>query len=115
MLQFTLIFVSLCALIAILFVILQRRTPGIFTRNFGKALTKMTLASTGMGIVTYMTMQFFQLQGDDLSFMSIFPKFSVIIVVSFGVYVLLSRLLHLREADPVIARVDAILFGRRRR
>lgn len=98
--------------VIILFVILQRRTPGIFTRNFGKALTKMALASTGMGIVTYMTTQFFQLQGDDLSFMSIFPKFSVIVVISFSVYVFLSRLLHLREADPVITRVDAILFGR---
>ena len=101
--------------VIILFVILQRRTPGIFTRNFGKALTKMALASTGMGIVTYMTTQFFQLQGDDLSFMSIFPKFSVIVVISFSVYVFLSRLLHLREADPVITRVDAILFGRSRR
>ena len=101
--------------VVILFSILQFRTPGIFTRSFGKALLKMLLASAGTSIVTYVIVQAFQLQSGDLSFMSTFPKFAVIVAASFAVYLLLSRLLKLREADPVIARLNKLLFGRLRR
>lgn len=101
--------------VVILFSILQFRTPEIFTRSFGKALLKMLLASAGTSIVTYVIVQAFQLQSGDLSFMSTFPKFAVIVAASFAVYLLLSRLLKLREADPVIARLNKLLFGRLRR
>ena len=101
--------------VIVLFVILCRRMPGIFTRDFIQAAIKMVLASAGMGAITYATTQLLQLQSSDMSFMSTFPKFSMIVLVSFCVYVELSVLLKLREADPVLGRLYKLFFGRLRR
>ena len=101
--------------VIIMFAILRRRTPGIFTRGFCRSLSKMALASAGIGVVTYVTTQMFQLQSRDMSFMSTFPKFAAIVAVSFTAYVIFSRLLKLREAEPVVAKVRQVMFGRLRR
>lgn len=98
--------------VVILFAILCYRTPGIFTREFVCAVAKMVAASAGMGIVAYFTTQILQLQSGDMSFMSIFPKFSMIVLVSFCVYVELSHLLKLDEAYPVLKRLQKFFFGR---
>lgn len=98
--------------VVILFAILCYRTPGIFTREFVCAVAKMVAASAGMGVVAYFTTQILQLQSGDMSFMSIFPKFSMIVLVSFCVYVELSHLLKLDEADPVLKRLQKFFFGR---
>lgn len=98
--------------VIILFAILCYRTPGIFTREFVCAVAKMVAASAGMGVVAYLTTQMLQLQSGDMSFMSIFPKFSMIVLVSFCVYVELSHLLKLGEADPVLKRLQKFFFGR---
>lgn len=98
--------------VIILFAILCYRTPGIFTREFVCAVVKMVAASAGMGVVAYLTTQILQLQSGDMSFMSIFPKFSMIVLVSFCVYVELSHLLKLGEADPVLKRLQKFFFGR---
>lgn len=98
--------------VIILFAILCYRTPGIFTREFVCAVAKMVAASAGMGVVAYLTTQILQLQSGDMSFMSIFPKFSMIVLVSFCVYVELSHLLKLDEADPVLKRLQKFFFGR---
>lgn len=98
--------------VIILFAILCYRTPGIFTREFVCAVAKMVAASAGMGVVAYFTTQILQLQSGDMSFMSIFPKFSMIVLVSFCVYVELSHLLKLDEADPVLKRLQKFFFGR---
>ena len=98
--------------VIILFAILCYRTPGIFTREFVCAVAKMVAASAGMGVVAYLTTQVLQLQSGDMSFMSIFPKFSMIVLVSFCVYVELSHLLKLDEADPVLKRLQKFFFGR---
>lgn len=98
--------------VVILFAILCYRTPGIFTREFVCAVAKMVAASAGMGVVAYFTTQILQLQSGDMSFMSIFPKFSMIVLVSFCVYVELSHLLKLDEAYPVLKRLQKFFFGR---
>lgn len=100
--------------VVILFVILQRKTPGIFNRRFTAAIGRMALASGLMGIVTYVTLQFLQLQNQDQSFLATFPKFLVITGISFVVYVAICQRLRLAEAEPVVAKVSALLFGRRR-
>ena len=58
-------------------------------------------------------LQAFQLQRGDQSFFATFPKFFVITFVSFGVYLFFSRLLKLKEADPVISKLNSIVFARR--
>lgn len=100
--------------VAILFAVLQRKTPGIFNKHFRIAVGKMLIASAIMAVVTYVTLQFLQLRADDQGLLATLPKFVVITVVSFIVYVIVSKKLKLDEAEPVVARVSAIVFGRRR-
>ncbi len=100
--------------VAVLFVLLHYRTPGIFDHHFLKAACRMVVASAFTGIVTYVTLQFLQFQSRDQSFIATFPKFAIIILVSFGAYVWFSRRLKLAEADPVVAKVESLLFGKRR-
>ncbi len=101
--------------VVILFIILHFRTPGIFSRRFASAVGRMVLASTIMGIVTYGMVLLLQLQNNDQSFLTTFPKFITIALISFAVYVWLSKRLKLKEADPLIAKASSILFGRSRR
>lgn len=100
--------------VVILFVILHYKTPGIFNRPFVTAVSRMVVASGLMGIVTYITLQFLQLQNQDVSFFATFPKFVIITGISFIVYVLICKRLKLEESEPVVARVMTILFGKRR-
>jgi len=98
--------------VAILFVIMSWRIRGLFDVAFVHAIARMAGATALMGIVTYITVQLFQLGVDDQSFLATFPKFMVIVFVSLSVYVFFSRLLKLREAEPVIAKVRSVFFGR---
>ncbi|MGE5298672.1 MAG: murein biosynthesis integral membrane protein MurJ [Acidobacteriota bacterium] len=100
--------------VAILFAVLQRKTPGIFNKYFRIAVGKMLIASAIMAVVTYVTLQFLQLRADDQGLLATLPKFVVITTVSFIVYVIVSKKLKLDEAEPVVARVSTIVFGRRR-
>lgn len=96
----------------ILFMILRFRTNGIFSRAFGQAIGKMVVAATATGVITYITVQLFQLQSRDMNFMSTFPKFFGIIIISFAAYVFFSRLLRLREGATITHRIKQIFYGR---
>lgn len=100
--------------VIVLFTILHFKTPGIFNRQFTVALMRMMLASALMGVVTYVSLQFLQLQNDDQSFFAVFPKFVGIVGISAIVYVAISQRLKLEEAEPVINRAMTILFGKKR-
>ncbi len=100
--------------VVILFGILSYRTPGLFTRQFVGAVTRMIVASGLTGIVTYVMVQLFQLQNNDQSFIATFPKFLIITFVSFGAYLFLSRQFKLAEANPVLRKIEEILFGKRK-
>lgn len=99
--------------VTILLTILRHRTPGIFNRSFGVAMLRMVLASALMGVVTYVMVQLFQFQSDDLSFFATFPKFGLITLTSFVVYIWLCRRLKLEETEPVVRKINAIVFGKR--
>ena len=99
--------------VVVLFSILSHRTPGLFTRQFASAVTRMLLAGVITGVVTYGMLQLFQLQNNDQSFIATFPKFLAITIVSFGTYVLLSRQFRLVEASPILQKINDLLFGRR--
>lgn len=101
--------------VIILFAVLQYRNPGLFTHRFFVALARMLGASMLMGIVTYIAVQFLQLQNVDQSFFATFPKFVAIVAISLAAYVAICKRMNLREADPVIKKVKSILFGRLKR
>lgn len=98
--------------VLILFTVMNRRIPGLFDGALLRAFGRMTIATVIMSVVTYGTLQFFQLQNDDQSFLATFPKFVAISLISAGVYLLISRYLKLTEADPVLRRLRSLLFGR---
>lgn len=99
--------------VVILFVFIARRVKGIFNLPFFKALARMASATGFMALITYTCVQLFQLRTDDQSIVSTFPKFFVIVLVSGVAYIGFSKLLKLREAEPVLKKIDAILFGKK--
>lgn len=98
--------------VMILFFVMGRRIKGLFDKVFVHAIARMASATGFMAIISYVTVQLFQLAIDDQSFLATFPKFVAIVVIDLAAYVWLSRLLKLSEADPVIARVRSLFFGR---
>lgn len=98
--------------VVILLVIMHIRIPGIFTRKLAHSVGRMAIASGMMGIVTYGMVQILQLQNNDQSFFSTFPKFITIVGVSFVVYICISKWFKIREADPVVHRLFSLFFGR---
>ncbi len=101
--------------VIILFVILAVRIPKLFTRQFLHAVLRMIGATSAMGLVTYISVQLFQLQNNDQSFFSTFPKFALITAISMTAYVMICERLHLQEATPIIERITTIFFGKKRR
>lgn len=100
--------------VMILFAVMNIRMRGLFDRVFAGALLKMASATGFMAIVTYISVQTFQLQADDDTFFTTFPKFVAIVTISATTYLIISRLMRLKEADPVIKRMKAFAFGRLR-
>lgn len=98
--------------VAILFVIMSWRIKGLFDKVFVHAVARMASATGFMGVISYIMVQLFQLGAEDQSFLATFPKFMAIVAVSLSAYLLFSRLLKLTEAEPVIAKVRSIFFGR---
>jgi len=94
----------------ILFTIMSTRIPQLFDSGFFHAIARMVSATGLMAIVTYITVKVFELTADDQSFMTTFPKFGVIVVISLVSYVIICRLLRVDEANMVIGRVKHLVF-----
>ncbi|MNS49563.1 MviN-like protein [compost metagenome] len=97
--------------VAILFVFMARRVPGLFDSSFVHSLTRMVAATAIMGLICYISVQIFPLTIDTQSFFSALPRFALIVAISFSAYVGLSWLLRLEEVRPVMNRVKKILFS----
>lgn len=100
--------------VAILLGVMHVRIKGIFDMKLARAIWRMFIATLIMSVASYITLQVFQLQNDDNSFLATFPKFVIITLVSAVVYLGASKLLRLGEADPVIAKISQLLFSRTR-
>jgi putative peptidoglycan lipid II flippase len=98
--------------VKILFFVMSRRIEGLFDKSFFHAIMRMAIASTIMGIISYVSVQLLQLAVEDQSFLATFPKFATIVVVALSVYVWLSKLLKLPEVEPVISKLRSLFFGR---
>lgn len=95
-----------------LFAVMNQRIKGLVDKALVAAIGRMAVATLVMSIVCYIMVQLFQLQSNDNSFLATFPKFVLIAAMSASVYLLLSRLLHLKEADPILHRLNQLLFAR---
>ena len=98
--------------VVILFAIMSVRIKGLFDRVFVGAIVRMASAAGFMAIVSYISVQLLQLAVSDQSFLATFPKFMAIVIIDLGAYLWLSKLFKLPEADPVIAKIKTLFFGR---
>ncbi len=99
-----------CLEVFILFVILGHRLPGLLNKVFMHAILRMTSATGLMAIVTYVSVLIFQLQSSDESFLATFPKFTIIVAISFGTYLGICHLFKLPETTPVINKIRSALL-----
>ena len=93
---------------------MNRRIKGLFDIVLLRAVGRMVMATCVMSIISYISVQLLQLQNTDQSFFATFPKFVAIVTISASAYLLMSKLLHLNEAAPVLSRIKKILFVRAR-
>ena len=100
--------------VIVLFAVMNHRIKGLINARLLHAIGKMIIATSVTSIACYVMVQLFQLQGEDASFLSTFPKFVLIAATSAVVYLAMSRLLHLKEADPILDRLNRLLFARAR-
>jgi putative peptidoglycan lipid II flippase len=98
--------------VLILFTVMSMRFPGLLNRDFWNAVWRMASATGFMAIISYGMVVLLPLRaGDDSSFYFTFPKFVLIVAVSFATYVMFSRLLKLDEAKPVISIARRFITG----
>ncbi|MFA5172755.1 MAG: lipid II flippase MurJ [Sulfuriferula sp.] len=100
--------------VIILFTVMNRRIKNLIDMTVLRAISRMAIATVATSVICYVMVQIFQLQNQDASIVATFPKFVLITAVSAAVYLLASRLLHLSEADPILHRLDQLLFGKTR-
>lgn len=98
--------------VAILFFIMSLRIKGLFDRAFWRAIQRMVIATFITGIASYLFVIMLPLTVHDDRFIESFPKFCLIVGLSFIVYVGLSWLLKLPEVGPIIRLFTKFLFGK---
>lgn len=105
--------VAMCEVVVLL-TIMNIRIKGLIDSKLLHAFGRMLLATILTSIICYIMVQLFQLQNVDNSFIATFPKFTLIGIVSVAAYLTLSKLLKLKEADPILHRVYQLFFARAR-
>ena len=98
--------------VVILLAVLGRRLPGLFNRTFIVGMCKMLVATGVIVVVCYTMVRLLPFHNRDDSFFSAFPKFLAIVLCSFGAYVGASKRLGLPEVNPVLAKIQNLLFSR---
>jgi putative peptidoglycan lipid II flippase len=98
--------------VVILFAVMSVRIPGLFDRRLVGAISKMASATGFTSIVCYLATTTFPLGASDQSFLATFPKFFVIVLISFTAYAFICKLLRIEEVNPVIRKVSRILFSK---
>lgn len=98
--------------VTILSTVMSKRMPRLFNKDFLRAISRMLIATGIMAIVCYISVVMLPFREADNSFYSAFPRFLVIVAISFLVYGAMSKLLKLTEVDPIILRLRRVLFAR---
>jgi putative peptidoglycan lipid II flippase len=94
--------------------IMNYRIRGLVDRKIMNAFGRMFIATVITSIVCYAMVVLFQLQGDDASILATLPKFFLISTVSLLTYLFASRFFNLHEAEPILRKLQSLLFSRTR-
>ncbi len=98
--------------VAVLFIVLSKQMPGLFNRSFSKAILKMALSAVVVAAVCYLSVRIMPFSDSDNSFFSAFPKFTVIVILSFMTYGAMSKLFKLSEMNPIMEKIGKFMFSR---
>lgn len=96
--------------VAMLFIVMEIRTPGILNGAFWRAVLRMASAAGFMSIVCYFMVRWLPFEAGDRSIFAAAPRFALIAGISLSSYLLFSYLLQLEEARPVLVRLRKIFF-----
>lgn len=97
--------------VTILVFILQRRYGTIIDFQFIIDSFKMLVATGFMSVITYISVsRIFPLNVSDTGFVTLAPKFLVIVLISALAYVFASFALNLKEAKPVVNSLAKLVF-----
>ncbi|MCL2037400.1 MATE family efflux transporter [Candidatus Saccharibacteria bacterium] len=98
--------------IGALSVLMGRRLPTLFGRDFWSGLGRMAIATAIMSVITYLLVRVLGLEFTDQSLMMVLPGLAIIGLISGAVYLGLSKMLRLSEADPVLNYLRKIGSGK---
>ena len=73
-------------------------------------MLKILIASLITGAVSYIATKLLPLRSTDNSFLSTFPKFVVICLVSGVTYIIVCWIMKIEEVKPVVDKITGVLF-----
>lgn len=100
--------------VLILFVIMSRRIPKLFSAGFVEVVLRMVSATGLTFVVTYVMAKTFSLATVETGFFALLPSFILIVSVSGAAYLIFSKLFKIPEVDPVIDRMKKVAFYKRK-
>jgi putative peptidoglycan lipid II flippase len=90
--------------------VLVRRYPGLFNFKFFGAILRMLGASAVMSASLFLFVKLLPLRATDIGLFTIVPKFGIIVILSFAVYLAASALFQLDETSPIVAKLRRLVF-----
>lgn len=97
--------------VIVLLYIAARRMPGLFDAIFAHAIARMVSATGFMAIITYFTVRSLPLLADGRGLISSVPRFALITIISFMVYIFVCWLFRLEEVNPILRKAKSILLS----
>ncbi len=94
-----------------LFALMARRIPSLFNREFWSGVGRMAIATTLMSLATYFFVKVIGLEFTNQTMLMVLPGLAVIAILSFAIYLVISRLFHLSESEPVLNYLKKLLRG----
>ena len=82
----------------------------LITKSLLHAMFKILIASLLTGAISYITTKLLPLRAVDNSFLSTFPKFCVICLVSGVSYIIICWIMKIEEVKPVVDKITNVLF-----
>jgi len=95
-----------------LFILMARRIPNLFNREFYSGIGRMIVATGIMSVVTYILVKLIGLEFTDQTMLMVLPQLAVIGIVSMVIYTGLSKFFKLSEATPVLNYIKKITLGK---
>ena len=98
--------------LACLIALILRRVPDLFDGTFWRSIGRMVVATALMSVVTYVLVRMINLQFENQNMLMVLVPLGCIGIISVLVYLGLSKLLNIEEANPILTKLGQIVSGR---